>query len=111
MIPPSSSSHVTGRMFYNGIYFSDQSTKALNYATSFWGGGDVGRYFMFLLDMAMGNPFIPGQTRWGSTGSRNYPVSGYDSTWAKPGCGVMNDERIVYRTSQVNLKYLVEFKK
>jgi len=108
VIPPSSSSHVTGRMYGNGAYASSQSTKALNYATSFWGGKDVGRYFMFLLDMAMGNPFVPGKSRWG-TSSNRYPVDGYDSTWAKPGTGVMNDERIVYKTNQVNLKYLIEF--
>ncbi|MGG2383099.1 hypothetical protein, partial [Salmonella enterica] len=32
VIPPSNASHVTGRMFGNGVYFSDQSTKSLNYA-------------------------------------------------------------------------------
>jgi len=110
VIPPASSSHVTGRMYGDGVYASSQSTKALNYATSFWGGRDVGRYFMFLLDMAMGKAYIPGQANYGYT-SGGYPKRGYDSTWAKPGSGVRNDERIVYKTSQVNLKFLVEFRK
>ena len=30
-IPPANAPHVTGRMFGNGVYFSDQSTKSLNY--------------------------------------------------------------------------------
>ena len=49
IIPPSSSSHCTGRMYGNGLYFSSISTKALNYATNFWGGGgSTSAYFMFL---------------------------------------------------------------
>ena len=39
-VPPANASHCTGRMFGNGVYFSDQSTKALNYAYGYWGGGD-----------------------------------------------------------------------
>ena len=105
VIPPSSSSHCTGRMYGDGLYFSCVSTKALNYATNFWGGGgSTNRTFMFLAEVAMGNPYIAGGG-WGS-----YPKSGYDSTWAKGGqSGVINDEMIVYKLNQANLVYLVEF--
>jgi len=105
IIPPSSSSHVTGRMFGNGLYFSDQSTKALNYATNFWGrGGNTKRIFMFLADVAMGKEYVP------SSSGSNFPRSGYDSTFAKAGrSGVRNNEMIVYKTNQANLKYLIEF--
>jgi poly [ADP-ribose] polymerase 2/3/4 len=104
VIPPASSPHCTGRMFGDGAYFSDQSTKALNYATSFWGGRDIGRYFMFLAKVAMGKTYIPG----GSMG-RRCPL-GYDSTYAKAGqSGVLNNEMIVYSASQSQLVYLVEF--
>jgi len=106
IIPPSSSSHVTGRMYSDGLYASDQSSKALNYATSFWGQRDVGRYFMFLVDFAMGKEFVP-RNYYG-----RYPKAGYDSTFAKAGVsGVMNNEMIVYKTSQANLKYLLEFRR
>jgi poly [ADP-ribose] polymerase 2/3/4 len=106
VIPPSSSSHVTGRMFYNGIYFSDQSTKALNYATSFWGSSDIGRYFMFMADVSMGKYYVP-------SGPRScLPPAGYDSYFAQGRkSGVQNNEMIVFKTSQVNLRYLVEFGK
>lgn len=103
IIPPKTSSNVTGRMFADGIYASNISTKALGYATGFW-GKNSDRAFMFLLDMAMGNYHVP------SGPSSNLPYKGSDSTFAKPGqSGIMNEEMIVYRTSQVNLKYLVEF--
>jgi poly [ADP-ribose] polymerase len=106
VIPPSNSSHVTGRMFGNGVYFSDISTKALNYATNFWSNnGNTDRTFMFLSEAAMGNTYIP---RSSSDGP--YPKRGYDSVFAKEGVsGVQNNEMIVYRTDQCNLLYLVEF--
>lgn len=34
----------------------------------------------------------------------------YDSVWAKAGGNLYNDELIVYRNSQVNIKYLLECK-
>jgi poly [ADP-ribose] polymerase len=105
IIPPSSSSHCTGRMFGNGVYASDQSTKALNYAYGYWDGNRKdNNCFMFLLDMAMGDYHVP------KSYGRNFPVKGSDSTFAKARqSGVGNNEMIVYRTSQVNLKYLIEF--
>jgi poly [ADP-ribose] polymerase len=105
IIPPANSTHCTGRLYGNGVYFSSISTKALNYATNFWGsGGDTSRTFMFLADVAMGKYYLAG-SGWGT-----YPVSGYHSTWAKGGhSGVVNDEMIVYRLDQANLIYLIEF--
>jgi poly [ADP-ribose] polymerase len=105
IIPPANSTYCTGRFYGNGVYFSSISTKALNYATNFWGsGGDTSRTFMFLADVAMGKYYLAG-SGWGT-----YPVSGYHSTWAKGGhSGVVNDEMIVYRLDQANLIYLIEF--
>jgi poly [ADP-ribose] polymerase len=105
IIPPPSSSNVTGRMFSDGVYASNISTKALGYSTGFWGQSSYNRYFMFLVDMAMGKYYVP------NGASSNLPKKGYDSTFAKPRIsGVLNEEMIVYRTSQVHPKYLVEFK-
>lgn len=107
IIPPASSAHCTGRMFGNGIYASDISTKALNYATSYWsGGGSTDRTFMFLADVAMGKEYISR-----SYGDFKTPRDGFDSTFARggSGSGVQNNEMIVYRTDQVQLVYLVEF--
>ncbi len=105
IIPSSSSGHVTGRMYGNGIYASSVSTKALNYATNFWGsGGSTDRTFMFLLDMAMGKYYDAKD--WGGS----YPKSNTDSTWARAGRALRNDEMIVYRLDQCNLTHLVEFR-
>lgn len=106
IIPPSSASHCTGRMFGNGIYTSLQSTKALNYATDFWNrsGRSGQRTFMFLCSAALGKTYKPR-----SSGS-NFPAAGTDSTWVEAGsAGVMNHECIVYRPEQINLRYLCEF--
>lgn len=96
---------ITGRMFGDGIYFSDQSTKSLNYASGYWGGGRSARCFMLMNDVAMGREYIPRSSMSGTC------PPGYDSTWAKAGTsGVMNNEMIVYRATQVNPQYLCEFR-
>jgi poly [ADP-ribose] polymerase len=106
MIPPKSSSHCTGRMFSDGVYFSDQSTKSLNYAQGYWsrGGSYDNNCFMFICDVAMGNYQVP-------TGPTSRPPSkGYDSYYAKANqSGVRNNEMIVFRVSQINPRYLIEF--
>jgi poly [ADP-ribose] polymerase len=110
IIPPASASQCTGRMFGNGLYFSNQSTKSLNYATSYWNrsGSTEQRTFMLLADVALGREYRP-KTRTADVGSGKLP-KGYDSLWVEPGsCSVMNQEAIVYRTSQCNLRYLCEF--
>lgn len=107
IIPKSRGSiHVTGRMFGDGLYFSDQSTKSLNYAYGYWDGGSRdSRCYMFLADVAMGVPWHPDRT-----GSSVKPPKGYDSVFARGGKDIVrNNEMIVYRTSQAKLKYLVEF--
>jgi poly [ADP-ribose] polymerase len=105
IIPKSHGSiQVTGRMFGDGVYFSDQSTKSLNYAYGYWDGKTDNNCFMFLANVAMGNYYVPPHSFSGGC------KSGFDSTWAKAQqSGVANNEMIVYRLSQCNLTYLVEF--
>jgi Uncharacterized conserved protein len=105
VIPPANAPHCTGRMFGNGAYFSDQSTKALNYAYGYWGGGtrDANCY-MFLCRVALGKSYTP--RSW----QESLPMAGYDSTFARAGhSGVVNNEMIVYNTAQIDPVYLVEF--
>ena len=106
VVPKSGGSiHVTGRMFGDGLYFSNQSTKSLNYAQGYWDGGPKdNNCFMFLCDVAMGDYHVPRNS------DSQLHKKGHDSIWAKPGqSGIQNDEMIVFRTSQVNIRYLVEF--
>jgi poly [ADP-ribose] polymerase len=108
--------HISGRMFGDGMYFSDQSTKSLNYTTGFWGGQKSQRAFMLLNDVAMGKEYIPGG-KGGNGVGRTLPrftgklPKGYDSCFAKAGTsGVINNEMIVYDTRQINPTYLCEFR-
>jgi poly [ADP-ribose] polymerase len=94
----------TGAMFGNGLYFSENSTKSLNYSYGYWDGGNKDKNcYMFLVDVAMGREYVP-------SGPGNGKQSGYDSCNAVPGrSGIVNHEAIVYRVSQANIRYLVEF--
>lgn len=110
IIPPASASQCTGRMFGNGVYFSNQSTKALNYATGYWNrsGSQNQRAFMLLVDVALGCEYRP-RTRTSDVGNGKLSKN-YDSLWIEPGsCNVINQEAIVYRVSQCNPRYLCEF--
>lgn len=106
VIPPADAIQCTGRMFGNGIYGSEQSTKALNYATNYWNnsGDNDQRVFMLLCDFALGREYHP------KSRSGGFPAKGYDSTYIKAGTmSVINQESIVYTTEQVKIKYLCEF--
>ena len=103
VIPAANAAHCTGRMFGNGAYFSDQSTKALNYAYGYWGGQRDNNSFMFLADVGMGNFHTPG-------GPIRKRPSGFDSVYAVGGkSGVLNNEMIIPTVSRCNLTHLVEF--
>jgi poly [ADP-ribose] polymerase len=105
VIPPASASYCTGRMFGNGVYFSDQSTKSLNYAYGYWSGGKRDdTCYMLLCDVAMGKSYTP------KSYTEKLPLAGYDSTFAKAGhSGVANNEMIVYNTDQIDPRFLIEF--
>lgn len=111
VLPSRSSQYVTGRMFSGGyggkegLYFSDQSSKSLNYSYGYWSGNRNSTCYMFLANVAMGKYYIPSGSSDGP-----FPKNGYDSTFAKAGrSGVINNEMIVYETYQCNLTRLIEF--
>ena len=100
---PPSTAAIAGKMFGNGIYGAINSTKSLGYSLNRWGQGGVGDAgWLFICDFAMGKIF--------STQHSCGKPSGYDSVWAKAGSSLSNDELIVYRNSQVTIKYLLECK-
>jgi poly [ADP-ribose] polymerase len=114
MIPKSTAGHVCGRNFGDGVYFSDQSTKSLNYATGWWAGERSDKCFMFLADVAMGKAYVA------KSSAEKFPVHGYDSCFAKGGetrfssdygRRLQNNEMIVYQTSKARIRYMVEFER
>lgn len=110
--------HIAGRMFGDGIYFSEQSTKSLNYSRGgMWSSGVDNRCMMFVADVAMGTEFHPNRHSGGTynkvlDGKVMHPTKGkpFDSINVKAGTsGVMNHEAIVPGPTHVALRYLVEF--
>lgn len=106
IIPPQNGNFtISGRMFGNGVYFSDQSSKSLNYATNYWSGGaqEKDELYMIMANVAMGKEYTPRNP------CQSMP-SGYHSIFAKGGfSGVMNNEMIVFDLDQIHLNYLCEF--
>lgn len=101
---PPSTAAIAGKMFGNGVYGSETSSKSLGYSLGRWGqsSGDSG--WLFVCDFAMGNPYYPRNSL------SNIP-SGYDSCWALPkNTNLFNDELIVYKENQIKIKYLIEVK-
>lgn len=106
LMPKETPGQTTGAMFGTGLYFSDQSTKSLNYCDGgFWNSSDgENRIYMFLAEVAMGKYQIP--KNWGSNIK---PSRGYDSFFAKANeSGVRNNEMIVFKNEQVRIKYILE---
>jgi poly [ADP-ribose] polymerase len=115
MVPKSNAPHVTGRLFSDGVYGSDISTKSLNYASPEGWGNKFGKdsVFMFLCQFAMGKVYYASdRDKWRT----DLPVPGHNSTWAKGSlqykagnAGVRHNEMIVPTAAQVNLVRLCEF--
>lgn len=121
--PPSSTGNynITGRMFGDGIYFSDQSTKALNYAIGsapgqIGGGSRSASPMMLLADVVMGRECRSEPSTLGSelvrrsrTGTDDKGRK-FNSLYVRGGhCGVRNNEMVVWNTEQIKLTHLCEF--
>ncbi len=105
-VPPQSAGHVTGRMFGDGVYGADQSTKALNYSAGYWGGksNKNDSIFCFVARFAMGKVKTTKRSLY------NGAPDGYDSIFAEGGADLRNNEYIVPNTKQTSISYLIEFK-
>lgn len=105
IIPPHNASHVTGRMFGNGIYGASSSTKSLNYSIGGWSGqrNKYSNSFLLRVKFAMGKTYEPNGTQYGG------PPKGYHSVsaWANK-TKLLNDEFIVYSLPQCTVTHLIE---
>jgi len=102
-VSPPSTAAIAGKMFDCGVYGAINSTKSLGYSFGRWGQGRYGDSgWLFVCDFAMGRIF--------ETYSSCRRPTDHDSVWAKSGRGLYNDELIVYKDNQVNIKYLLECK-
>ena len=103
---------ITGANFGHGVYFATDWKKSYGYTgRGYWGhsGGDIARRgcFMFLCDMAMGDPY-----RAPRTGSWSQPPDGKDSVFGvggDRGHRLENDEHVIFNPDYQRIRYLVEF--
>jgi poly [ADP-ribose] polymerase len=105
LISPPSTAVIAGKLFGNGLYGSQTSTKSLGYALGRWGAsvGDAG--WLFVCNFAMGKAYYP--TTYGIS---SVPA-GFDSCWALPEkTRLHNDELIVYSKNRIRMNYLLEVK-
>jgi len=102
---------ITGAMFGGGLYWADDWKKSAGYCSmknaAYGGGGQVqGRKsFMFIADVALGQAHV-------ASGPKGYtePPKGCHCVFGKADTSrVANNEWIVYKTNQNQLRYLVEF--
>ncbi|GAB4590116.1 WGR domain-containing protein [Nocardia sp. IFM 10818] len=115
-VPPrtGSTAVITGRMFGDGIYVSDQSTKALNYSYGTWSGARDERCFLFDAQVALGKELrtTPADRNHDVVARFCDPRNGFNSLSVRAGtCGVINNETIVPDAAQVRLRYLLEFRR
>jgi len=116
-VPPLGSSNfgISGRMFGDGVYLSDISSKSLGYTDSgTWKNRGNNNAFMFLANVAMGREFTPYHFNAESLHKAHYGVDrfgkSFNSISVKGGtCNVLNNEMIVWDTKQIKLSYLCEF--
>ena len=102
-VSPPSTAAIAGKMMGNGLYGAINSTKSLGYTFGRWGQGGVGDSgWLWICDFGMGKIY--------ETHYATHLPHGYDSVWAKAGKSLQNDELVVYRNTQANIKYLMEVK-
>lgn len=108
---------ITGKMFGKGLYSALQPRKSFNYTSynnSYWAHGNSDTAFMGLYETHYGNPYIVADFN-----SKYYDFDynklrkegNYDCLHADSRKGMLrNDEIIVYREDQMDIRYLVELK-
>ena len=113
MIRPSSAVY-SGSMFGDGIYGADKFQKSLGYTSysgSYWAKGNEKKAFLALFRFRVGKQHIISRHesdcyKFSKTYLHN--KGRYDSTYAKAGPSLANNEYIVYDSAQCTIEYLLE---
>lgn len=108
----------TGSMFGDGIYAANKARKSIGYTSlrgSYWASGSSNKAYLAIFEFATGKEWkvLDGQ-KWSGWMSRinkqQVNDKGYDSVFAQGGADLRNDEYIVYDSTQVTIRYLIELK-
>lgn len=109
----------TGSMFGSGIYFADRCIKALGYTSlknSYWARGNDSTAYIALFEVALGKQYniFESNKHWsswmGNLTEEKINELGFNSTFAKGGIDLKNNEYIIYNPCQCTIKYLIEMK-
>jgi len=95
---------LSGNAYGNGIYGSTCLDKSLSYT-----GNDSDK-FLSIQEFHIGNQFVYHGWYNGNSFSLSYEElkkREYDSTFVKPGKGLVNNEYIIYNEQQTTIKYLI----
>ena len=104
----------SGRMFGNGVYFANKSSKSTQYCSR---RGYNSPHMLFIAQVDLGNMYVAPHA---DSSYRSAPA-GYDSVWGKANVTggswssssgkLQYDEFIVYHTNQQTIRYLITFDK
>lgn len=103
-IRPSGNYHFSGKVYGDGIYFSEVTSKSLGYT-----GYDNDKVLL-IYKVFVGNPYVYKGWYRGNDFNLCYnelKQRGYDSTFVEAGNGLLNNEIIVYREEQCYLEYII----
>ncbi len=106
-IRPAGNFQFSGKAYGDALYFSEVVSKSLGYT-----GYDNDKVLL-VYEVHVGNPFIYNGWYRGSSFVLNYKnlqERGYDSTYVKPGNGLLNSEIVIYTEQQNRLKYIIWLK-
>jgi len=103
-IRPTGNFQFSGKVYGDGNYFSEVTSKSLNYT------GYDNDQILLVYEVHTGNPFTYNGWYNGNSFTLNYPElkkRGYDSTYVKAGNGLLNSEIIAYKEEQCHIKYII----
>jgi len=103
-IRPSGNYHFSGKVYGDGIYFSEVTSKSLGYT-----GYDNDKVLL-IYKVYVGTPYI--YKGWYTGNDFNLSFNelnkrGYDSTFVEAGNGLLNSEIIIYKEEQCYLEYII----
>ena len=103
-IRPSGNYHFSGKVYGDGVYFSEVTSKSLGYT-----GYDNDKVLL-IYKVFVGNPYVYKGWYRGNDFNLCYDElkqRGYDSTFVEAGNGLLNSEIIVYKEEQCYLEYII----